>query len=82
MLSLHLGLRRAVPPAAIVGFSGLLAGAAAAAAEFPPILLTHGDSDQVIPPQAMLPGGPASWARRGRRCNGTWPAAWAMASIR
>ena len=29
MLSLHLGLRRAVPPAAIVGFSGLLAGAAA-----------------------------------------------------
>ena len=30
MLSLHLGLRRAVRPAAIVGFSGLLAGAAAA----------------------------------------------------
>ena len=29
MLSLHVGLRRAVPPAAIVGFSGLLAGAAA-----------------------------------------------------
>jgi phospholipase/carboxylesterase len=24
------------------------------AAEFPPILLTHGDSDTVIPPQAMF----------------------------
>ena len=30
MLALHLGLRRAVPPAAIIGFSGLLAGPAAA----------------------------------------------------
>ena len=54
MLSLHLGLRRAVKPAAIVGFSGLLPGAPPALAEFPPILLTHGDSDQVIPPQAMF----------------------------
>ena len=55
MLSLHLGLRRKVRPAAIVGFSGLLAGAPPAArTAIPPILLTHGDSDQVIPPQAMF----------------------------
>ena len=53
MLSLHVGLRRKVQPAAIVGFSGLLAGAPPAG-EIPPILLTHGDSDQVIPPQAMF----------------------------
>ncbi len=51
MLSLHLGLRRKA--AAIVGFSGLLAGAPPAG-EMPPILLTHGDSDTVIPPQAMF----------------------------
>ena len=54
MLSLHLGLRRAVKPAAIVGFSGLLPGPPPELAEFPPILLTHGDQDQVIPPQALF----------------------------
>src|SRR5258706_10965508 len=53
MLSLHLGLRRKVKPAAIVGFSGLLAGLPPSL-EIPPILLTHGDSDSVIPPQAMF----------------------------
>ena len=53
MLSLHVGLRRKVKPAAIVGFSGLLPGAPPGG-EFPPILLTHGDSDSVIPPQAMF----------------------------
>src|SRR5579863_8072410 len=53
MLSLHLGLRRKVRPAAIVGFSGLLAGAVPPG-DIPPILLTHGDSDSVIPPQAMF----------------------------
>jgi phospholipase/carboxylesterase len=53
MLSLHVGLRRAVRPAAIVGFSGLLASAPPDD-NIPPILLTHGDSDQVIPPQAMF----------------------------
>ena len=54
MLSLHLGLRRAVKPGAIVGFSGLLPGPPPELAEFPPILLTHGDQDQVIPPQALF----------------------------
>jgi phospholipase/carboxylesterase len=53
MLSLHVGLRRAVRPAAIVGFSGLLASPPPEG-EKPPILLTHGDADNVIPAQAML----------------------------
>jgi phospholipase/carboxylesterase len=54
MLSLHLGPRRAVRPAAIVGFSGLLPGPPPAQGAIPPVLLTHGDSDTVIPPQAMF----------------------------
>ena len=55
MLSLHVGLRRKVKPAAIVGFSGLLAGLPPSLeSDIPPILLTHGDSDSVIPPQAMF----------------------------
>jgi len=53
MLSLHVGLRRKVKPAAIVGFSGMLAGVPPKG-EISPILLTHGDADQVIPPQAMF----------------------------
>jgi len=54
MLSLHVGLRRAIKPAAIVGFSGLLPGPPPQEGNIPPILLTHGDSDTVIPPQAMF----------------------------
>jgi phospholipase/carboxylesterase len=53
MLSLHVGLRRKVRPAAIVGFSGMLAEAPPDS-DIPPILLTHGDSDSVIPPQAIF----------------------------
>ena len=53
MLSLHVGLRRKVRPAAIVGFSGLLAGLPPAG-EMPPGLLTHGHSEQVNPPQSMF----------------------------
>ena len=62
MMSLHVGLRRTVPPAAIVGYSGLFvlpddAEPAAVAGEIkarPPVLLVHGDQDQLIPPQALL----------------------------
>jgi phospholipase/carboxylesterase len=54
MLAMHLGLRRAVPPAAILGFSGLLAGPPPATTSPPPVLLTHGDADTVIPVGAMF----------------------------
>src|ERR1700722_9427359 len=62
MMALHIGLRRAVAPAAIVGYSGLLvlpAGAEPAAIKAevrarPPILLLHGDRDDLIPAQALL----------------------------
>ena len=62
MMALHVGLRRAVSPAAIVGYSGLLVlppddNAEAFAAEIksrPPVLLIHGDQDDLIPPQALF----------------------------
>jgi len=61
-MALHVGLRRAVPPAAIVGYSGLLVvpeevNAKAFAAQIksrPPVLLVHGDRDDLIPPQALF----------------------------
>jgi phospholipase/carboxylesterase len=62
MMALHVGLRRAAAPAAIVGYSGMLAlpnNAApdTVAAEIrarPPVLLVHGDRDDLIPPQALF----------------------------
>jgi phospholipase/carboxylesterase len=62
MMSLHVGLRRAVTPAAIVGSSGMLVVQNDGPAETmvgeikskPPVLLIHGDSDEVIPVQALL----------------------------
>ena len=54
MLALHLGLRRAIPPAAIIGFSGLLAMPPPASAPRVPVFLTHGDQDTVIPVGAMF----------------------------
>jgi phospholipase/carboxylesterase len=62
MMSLHVGLRRAVPPAAIVGYSGMLVipediDPKAFAGEIrsqPPVLLIHGDEDQLIPVQAVF----------------------------
>jgi phospholipase/carboxylesterase len=61
MMALHVGLRRAVPPAGIVGYSGMLimpgdAMSEAFAGEIksrPPVLLIHGDEDQLIPVQAV-----------------------------
>ena len=62
MMSLHVGLRRAVPPVAIVGYSGLFvipdkAEPAVVKGEIkarPPVLLVHGDQDELIPPQALF----------------------------
>jgi phospholipase/carboxylesterase len=57
MMSLHVGLRRPEPLAAVVGYSGMLAAPEALAAEArsrPPVALIHGDRDDVIPAQALL----------------------------
>jgi phospholipase/carboxylesterase len=55
MMSLHVGLSRPRKPAAIVGFSGMLAGEPPQLqADAPPILLVHGDADQMIPPGALF----------------------------
>jgi len=52
MMALHVGLG-ALRPAAIVGFSGVLTGAPGQG-EQPPVLLTHGGADPVIPPEALF----------------------------
>ena len=62
MMALHTGLRRATAPAAIVGYSGLFvlpnnAEPDAVAAEIksrPPVLLVHGDQDDLIPVEALF----------------------------
>jgi phospholipase/carboxylesterase len=62
MMALHTGLRRPRAPAAIVGYSGMLVVPEQAAAETfkgeivarPPVLLVHGDRDDVIPIQALF----------------------------
>src|SRR5215470_8185997 len=62
MMALHVGLRRAQGPAAIVGYSGLFvlpdgAEPEAVSGEVkarPPILLIHGDRDDLIPAQALF----------------------------
>jgi phospholipase/carboxylesterase len=62
MMALHVGLRRPERPAAIVGYSGLFvlpdgAGPDAVSGEIkarPPILLVHGDRDDLIPAQALF----------------------------
>ncbi len=62
MMSLHAGLRRAVAPAAIVGYSGMFVLPGDGPAEQvagdivsrPPVLLIHGDHDDLIPVQALF----------------------------
>ena len=52
MMSLHVGLRRKKQLAGIIGFSGMLAGPELLATEAkskPPILLIHGDADEMLP---------------------------------
>jgi phospholipase/carboxylesterase len=51
MTSLYAGLRRAVPPAAILAFSGALVGEVPlrSAGGYPPVLLVHGEDDPVVP---------------------------------
>ena len=52
MLALYIALRRDRPCAGVVGYSGALIGAETLAGEIrsrPPMLLAHGDADQVVP---------------------------------
>ena len=75
MMALHVGLRRAVAPFAIVGYSGLLvvppdADPDKLAAEIksrPPVLLIHGDQDELDPGAGAVPG--VERARRARRAG-------------
>lgn len=56
MMALHVGLRRAPGPAGIVSHSGMLVGESRLARELrsrPPVLLTHGALDEVLPVQAL-----------------------------
>ena len=57
MLALHVAPRRKAAPAAVVGFSGYLADAQSLKQQVrsrPPVLLIHGDRDDLIPVQALL----------------------------
>ncbi|PWR22144.1 alpha/beta hydrolase [Zavarzinia compransoris] len=57
MMALHVGLRRRAPAAAVIGYSGALAGAgevlAAELTSRPPVLLVHGDQDPIVPVAAL-----------------------------
>ena len=56
MMALHVGLRRPVQLAGILGFSGALTGADQLAKDIktkPPVTLVHGEDDPVVPVQAM-----------------------------
>ena len=57
MMSLHVGPRRPRAMACILGFSGALVGGEALpdqARSRPPVMLIHGDADDVVPVQALF----------------------------
>ena len=76
MMSLHVGLRRAVAPAAIVGYSGLLVlppdgnpeTVAAEITSRPPVLLVHGEQRRTHSVAGIISGDPG--ARGARRTGG------------
>lgn len=56
MMALQVAPRRRAPCAAVVGFSGRLIAPERLAGELavrPPVLLVHGDADEVVPPAAL-----------------------------
>jgi phospholipase/carboxylesterase len=84
MLALHVALRRAHPPAAVIGFSGALIGAERLADEIvsrPPVFLAHGDQDPVVPVGALhaavaaleAEGVPVRWSVRPGLAHGIDP---------
>jgi phospholipase/carboxylesterase len=57
MMALHVGPRRAGAIAGIIGFSGMLADPEALAEDVrskPPVLLIHGDADDVLPVSSLV----------------------------
>ncbi len=78
MMALHVAPRRADPLAGIVAFSGRLLGPERLAAEArvkPPVLLVHGDADQMVPFEEMGRAGraltEAGFATYGHVMKGT-----------
>ncbi len=74
MMVLHAGLRRPVPPAAILAYSGALLDSPALDAEMtgrPPVLLVHGEDDEVVP-FARGPAAEAALRRRGIAVTTSW----------
>jgi phospholipase/carboxylesterase len=56
MLSLHVGLRQCVAPAAVLGYAGGMVGRDHLADEItckPPVMLVNGDADQMVPAAAQ-----------------------------
>lgn len=57
MMALHVGLRRESQVAGIIGYSGMLVGRellADAIKSRPPVLLVHGDEDELVPVEALV----------------------------
>lgn len=57
MMAIHVGLRRAAAPAAIVSYSGILVEKEQLAGQItakPPVFLAHGDRDELIPVKALF----------------------------
>ena len=55
MMALFTGLRRAPPPAVLLAYAGRLLGAETLAADIrarPPVLLVHGEEDEIVPAAA------------------------------
>jgi phospholipase/carboxylesterase len=55
MMALFTGLRRVPPPAVLLAYSGRLVGAETLAADLrarPPVLLVHGEEDEIVPAAA------------------------------
>ncbi len=91
MMALHIGLRRAGgAPAGIVAYSGLLAGPEhlGETAARPPILMIHGEADDLIPVEALHLGRealaeaglPVEWHVRPHLGHGIDPEGQLMAS--
>lgn len=56
MMALHVAPRRTVQPACVVGYSGIIAGPENLSGQVvsrPPVMLIHGEADEVIPVAAL-----------------------------